>query len=52
MYVSFTKETLCPAFRAFSESDDAPWPLAQNNPYAKEAYFGWHVLVPLTTSLL
>ena len=33
------KEDLCRVFRAFLASAGAQWPLAQNNPYAKEAYF-------------
>lgn len=33
---SLIKENLCLAFRTFPISGDSQWPLAQNNPYAKE----------------
>lgn len=34
------KENFCLDFRDFSSSVGSHWPLAQNNPDAKEAYFG------------
>lgn len=34
------KENLCTVLKAFSASPRFPRPLAQNNPYAKVAYFG------------
>lgn len=52
MYISFTKETLCPSFRASAVSAGSLWPLVQNNPYSKEAYFGRHILVSLTALFL
>lgn len=33
------KKNVCPDFRTFLASAGSHWPLAQNNPYAKEAYF-------------
>lgn len=41
MYISFTQEKLVIFFSAFpASSAGSSWPLAQNNPYAKEAHFG------------
>lgn len=33
------KRKTCCCFLVFPASADSQWPLAQNNPYAKEAYF-------------
>ena len=40
------------SFRASALSADSLWSLVQNNPYSKEAYFGWHILVSLTAPFL
>lgn len=39
MEISLLKERVCPVFRTFLTFVCSQWSLAQNNPYAKEAYF-------------
>lgn len=49
-------ENMCP--KAFPESADSQWLLVQNNPYAKQAYFGaayfgtLHFIFALNTVIL
>ena len=48
------QKKLCalPSFRASAVIAGSLWPLVQNNPYSKEAYFGRHILVSLTAPFL
>lgn len=53
----FTKGSICPAFRQKGGGKRVPpfavsqLPSAQNTPYAKGAYMGWHSLIPFTSEL-
>ena len=53
----FTKGSICPAFKQKGGGKRVPpfavsqLPSAQNTPYAKGAYMGWHSLIPFTSEL-